>query len=245
MPNDAGKACLHCGQILDGAYCRVCGQSAEVERYSAKAFAREVYHAIRKFDITTTAVTVLELLIRPGAFVRDYLAGKRVGFANPVKFFFYSFIAEILVRTTINQLAGPNFVPDTQMTSTWVQMFDFAATVFWGVLWRLFFPSSGLNAAECAVSALFFQGQTTFLAVSLLLLTIPLRYFVPVTVAYLDLIDLIVTTTYSYFFAVSLFRDSIFRTVVKQTILLILFFTALFAGIVGLMLIGFWPGHLN
>ena len=232
------KPCLNCGDKLTGDFCRVCGQSADTERYTATAVAHETYHALRKFDLTTTAITIWELARRPGTFVREYLEGKRVGFTNPVRFFFFAFVAEILLRTAINHLAGPNFVQDTNVSSTWVQIFDFVATVFWGVLWRVFYPKSGLNASECAVAGLYFQGETGFLALVLLVATIPFRYLAPASVSYLHMSDLMITFVYSYIFAFSLFGESFIKTVIKQSIILVLFFLLLIGVVVSIKLTG-------
>lgn len=232
------KSCLNCGDKLTGDFCHVCGQSADTERYSTTHFAREAYQVIRKIEFSTPGVTLWQLVRRPGAFVRDYLAGKRVGFAGPARFFFFAFIAEILLRTTINQAAGPDFVHDTNLSSTWVQLSDFVATIFWGVLWRLFYPKSGLNVAECAVAGLYFQGATGFLGLIVLLVTIPIRYLAPASAVYFDVSDLLVMIVYSFVFAYSLFGESIVKTFIKQTILLFLFFTLLILVLVGIKSLG-------
>ena len=73
------RSCLNCGNLFTGAYCNVCGQSADVEPYSYKSLLREFNHQIRKIDIVATFATSRDLFKRPGEFIRNYLAGNASG----------------------------------------------------------------------------------------------------------------------------------------------------------------------
>ncbi|HRO43891.1 MAG TPA: DUF3667 domain-containing protein [Flavipsychrobacter sp.] len=82
MDTHVATNCLNCGEILQGKYCHSCGQKAITHKLSAKHFlAHEVVHGIWHLD-KGILFTLRGLLTKPGHFVHNYIAGKRVGHFN-------------------------------------------------------------------------------------------------------------------------------------------------------------------
>ncbi|MBK7934822.1 MAG: DUF3667 domain-containing protein [Acidobacteria bacterium] len=155
QPEVSSRICCNCDEPLIGEYCYVCGQPSVVERYTPKNLFFEIYNNARKIDISKTFATSIELARRPGEFVHAYLAGQRVGYINPVKFYFYAMIANALIREML-QIATADPIFASPLTgNTAFQIFGLLATVFWGVLWKLFYRGTELNWVEFAVCDLF------------------------------------------------------------------------------------------
>jgi len=225
--------CLNCGNLSPGNYCNLCGQAADVERYSFGSFVREIYHNVRKVDITTTFVTSIELLKHPGYFLHDYLEGKRVGFIGPIKFFFYSLVADILVRQFLQWLTGdPSFAADT-ISDNRMQVVGLVSTILWGVFWRLFYWRSELTLAELAVCALFYEAQTNLLSTTTMILLAPFRANIPPTGGGVVLVELLIMVSYGFYFARQLFKESWWKIIIKQTVLLTLYLMLLTLALFG------------
>jgi uncharacterized protein DUF3667 len=86
-PAPAAEArCLNCGAELAGAYCSRCGQAAGVERLRFPRLARELAHGLLSLDVAVLR-TLRALAARPGTFIREYLLGRRVGYAGPLAYY--------------------------------------------------------------------------------------------------------------------------------------------------------------
>ncbi len=71
--------CLNCEAALVGSYCHDCGQSAHTHRMSFKHFLlHDFVHGIWHLDKGFPA-TFKKAFVNPGKEIRNYLAGKRVG----------------------------------------------------------------------------------------------------------------------------------------------------------------------
>jgi hypothetical protein len=228
---------LNCGNLFTGAYCNVCGQSADVEPYSYKSLLRELHRQIRKIDIATTFATSRELFLRPGQFIRGYLAGKRVGYVNPFKFFFYTLVADILVNGALRSATGDASFDAGLEANTNAQLLLLGSTVFWGVLWKVFYRESGLHPAEFAVCAIFFVAETSLIQTAVLILSLPTRRFYPSTLRALPYIDLLVSSVYGVHLTRQVFQESWLKTLLKQAVLMLVFILLL----VGLLLVTFSP----
>lgn len=80
--------CLNCNSTLEpGAkFCRECGQSSNVHRFTMANFFHEGFHA---FTHTDKGIFHLlkALATRPGTTAREYITGKRKKYFNPFTFF--------------------------------------------------------------------------------------------------------------------------------------------------------------
>lgn len=215
--------CLNCGHESAGDFCNMCGQAADVERYTFSSFLRELYNNIRKIDITATLATAIALLRRPGDFVKEYLAGKRVGYINPIKFYFYAMIADVLVRGLLLWLTGDQAFASPLTGITMYQIEGLLTTIFWGLLWKVFYRSSKFNVIEFAVCAIYFEAETNLVATTLMFITAPLRNTMPYIPTVLTSVDLLLTAAYGVYFARQIFQEPWPKTIIKQTLLMILF----------------------
>jgi hypothetical protein len=78
--------CLNCGAELRGAYCSECGQRARTARVTFPRLLRDFVDHVASVD-SKLVRTFRALVRRPGAFVRDFLLGKRAGFARPLPYY--------------------------------------------------------------------------------------------------------------------------------------------------------------
>ncbi|SFO58132.1 Protein of unknown function [Chitinophaga sp. YR627] len=81
--------CLNCGTDVPGRYCTNCGQENiiphETFGHLVKEFAADIVH----YDSKTT-LTFKYLFTRPGHITKEYTAGKRVKFVQPIKLYIFS-----------------------------------------------------------------------------------------------------------------------------------------------------------
>lgn len=235
LPDPVGDPCLNCGTELVGNYCHSCGQSASVKRYAPGNFAKETYQSLRSVDMTTSIWTGWKLIVEPGNFIRNYLAGQRVGFINPVKFFFYTFLIEVSAQTILNPIFNQGAAAATA-TSRTMQIVDLVSLIFWGLLWRVFYRKSGFNIAESAAAAIYYQSAINFFETILLFAVVPIRFLFGDVQYVLGAIEILPSLIYAYYFVYKLFQESLWLTIIKQTILTMLFFiviifVALLAGL--------------
>lgn len=77
--------CKNCSAEFQGKYCPECGQKATVKRFSTKIVFNELIDKIIPLD-KGVLFTARHLLTRPGAMLREYLAGKRALYTKPLQF---------------------------------------------------------------------------------------------------------------------------------------------------------------
>lgn len=92
QPLRKDKHCLNCGTEVPERYCTHCGQENAVphETFSHlfKHFVADIFHYDSQF-----LITLKSLLFRPGFLSREYMAGRRVRYVNPIKLYvFVSFV---------------------------------------------------------------------------------------------------------------------------------------------------------
>lgn len=85
---EAHGACLNCGTLLDGRFCRECGQPAHVHRTLGHVF-EEFLHGLLHLD-TKAWRTLPMLLFRPGRLTYDYVHGKRARYIAPFALFLFT-----------------------------------------------------------------------------------------------------------------------------------------------------------
>lgn len=222
--SDVVLKCLNCEADLAGSFCHECGQSNTTQRYSIKRIGTEIYEQFRKIDALTTLRTFWQLTTKPGEFITSYLGGKRVGFLAPIKYFFYSFVVQVLVGGWLQWLINDRSLFETGHIDFRYEIAIFISTGFWGILWWLFYRGSELNVVENMVAALFFVGQCNFLALIFELITLPLvrAEFLSKDVA--GILELSIHLAFSFYFARNLFRERYLLLIPKQFALSILYF---------------------
>ncbi|GAA0552676.1 uncharacterized protein DUF3667 [Chitinophaga japonensis] len=96
------KHCLNCGTEVPERYCTHCGQENAVTHESfghlVKHFVGDVLHYDSQF-----LTTLKYLLFRPGRLTKEYIAGRRAAYVNPIKLYiFISFIFFLLLAMIPN-----------------------------------------------------------------------------------------------------------------------------------------------
>lgn len=92
QPLRKDKHCLNCGTEVPERYCTHCGQENTVPHetfgHLFSHFVADIFH----YD-SQLLVTLKSLFFRPGFLSREYMAGKRVRYVNPIKLYvFVSFV---------------------------------------------------------------------------------------------------------------------------------------------------------
>jgi hypothetical protein len=88
-PERKEKNCLSCGTQVQGRFCHVCGQENIVTKQSFWALARHFVYDIFHFD-GKFFDTLKHLLFYPGRVPKEYIAGKRVHFLDPIRMYLFT-----------------------------------------------------------------------------------------------------------------------------------------------------------
>ena len=94
------KNCLNCNAQLQGKYCHICGQEniepKETVWHLVSHFFQDITHFDGKFFST------LKLLIfRPGFLSKEYVAGRRASYLNPIRMYVFTSDFFFLIFFTI------------------------------------------------------------------------------------------------------------------------------------------------
>jgi len=77
--------CKNCNQVIDGQFCKYCGQSTKVDRINLPNFLSELSTSV--FQVNKGFFYSLkELFVRPGHSIREYLSGKRKKHFKPITY---------------------------------------------------------------------------------------------------------------------------------------------------------------
>ncbi|MBB4634825.1 DUF3667 domain-containing protein [Longimicrobium terrae] len=79
-------ACENCGAALAGRFCHECGQAAEPPSSTVAGVLRALAADLTSVD-SRVARSVIRLLVRPGELTAEYLAGRRVRYAQPLQLY--------------------------------------------------------------------------------------------------------------------------------------------------------------
>jgi len=86
------KTCLNCGTIVGERYCTHCGQENTEPKESVGHLIGHFFADITHFD-SQIFTTLKDLVLRPGFLTREYAAGRRMKYLNPIRM--YIFISAI------------------------------------------------------------------------------------------------------------------------------------------------------
>lgn len=83
------KVCLNCSAELPGRFCHKCGQENREPRFTVWGLVTHFFYDITHFDGKFFSTTGL-LLSRPGLLPREYIAGRRSRFLDPIRMYIFS-----------------------------------------------------------------------------------------------------------------------------------------------------------
>ena len=86
------EKCLNCGVVLTDRFCSHCGQDSKEFKRSVWSIAVQFFETFTDFDNKLIS-SLKPLIIKPGFLTREYLAGKRKTYLNPIQMYaFFSFL---------------------------------------------------------------------------------------------------------------------------------------------------------
>jgi hypothetical protein len=157
--------CASCGAHLIGDYCHACGQRRAAGRITVGAFIGDVARRVFRFD-RAFALTFWRMLCAPGGLVRDYLAGRRQGYLDPIQYFISSVFVQFCVAATTREFAP---LLNRLSAINWLESLTGVVAVkiliiFWmGTLWRLLFRPIRYTLGEIYVFATYAFATTGLL----------------------------------------------------------------------------------
>jgi hypothetical protein len=95
----APEACANCDAPRMGEYCHACGQHFLDGRLTIRRLVRDFI--VRKLGLEGGLLrTIVDLTIRPGRMIRDYVNGRRQRYTNPVAYLLLTASAYVLLSRT-------------------------------------------------------------------------------------------------------------------------------------------------
>lgn len=82
------KTCLNCGRIVEERFCTHCGQENLEPKESVGHLIGHFFEDLTHFD-GKFFVSVKDLIIRPGFLTREYVAGRRMTYLNPIRMYIF------------------------------------------------------------------------------------------------------------------------------------------------------------
>jgi Protein of unknown function (DUF3667) len=83
------KSCLNCNAAINGRYCSTCGQENLEPQESVWHLFTHFFNDITHFDGKFFS-SVKYIMTRPGFLTSEYIAGRRMSYLNPVRFYVFT-----------------------------------------------------------------------------------------------------------------------------------------------------------
>ena len=93
------KSCLNCNAEVYDRFCGVCGQENIEPQESVFHLFKHFFEDITHFD-GKFFTSVKYLLTKPGHLTREYEAGRRLSYLNPVRFYIFTSFLFFLIMFT-------------------------------------------------------------------------------------------------------------------------------------------------
>src|SRR5438477_480205 len=184
------EKCLNCGAELTGKYCSNCGQERIAGRMEVKHIFKDVTHGIFHWE-SSIFNTFKELIVRPGKFLRNYIAGTRKPYVKPFSYFIFIQTVYVIIFHWLSDkyfafvnatMTTSGEVTETMVTkihelqhfvTSNINYLNFLLPVIAAFYIKLFFKKkTEINYAESIVIALYINGTILFFAILLMPLTL-------------------------------------------------------------------------
>jgi hypothetical protein len=85
---DETAACPNCGELVRGKYCASCGQKRiDKHEFAVRHFFGHFLHEITHLDSNKIIRTFTALVAKPGFLTKEYLAGRKGQYINPIRIY--------------------------------------------------------------------------------------------------------------------------------------------------------------
>ncbi len=92
-------ACRNCGAAVDTPFCGFCGQSTTARRLTVRGLLSDAIED--QLSVNGSAIRSFLVLARPGFLTQEYLAGRVVRYAAPIRLFLLSLTAWVLATSWV------------------------------------------------------------------------------------------------------------------------------------------------
>src|SRR5690349_14020826 len=91
--------CKNCGVAFQGKFCPNCAQRSDTHRFTLKHLFHESLHALTHTD-KGMLLLIKEMFLKPGKVAREFVAGKRKTYFNPITFLLITTALSIFLSKT-------------------------------------------------------------------------------------------------------------------------------------------------
>lgn len=173
--------CQNCGNEFQGNYCNNCGQTADTHRFSLKHIFHEAVHTFTHADKGLLKL-IPDLFTKPGETVRNYIAGQRKRYFNPIQFLIimtaiaafatiqFHVMESVISTTTVNLHGRALFFSQfNTFIYKYINIIMFLSVPLFALFTRIFFWKSGYNYAENLIMNTFYAGQRSVMYVVIII----------------------------------------------------------------------------
>jgi hypothetical protein len=242
---DPKNACPNCGGFLTGKYCGDCGQKRiDHHEFALHHFAGHLIHEITHLDSNKILKTFSHLIGKPGLLAREYLAGRKGKYINPIRVYLtVSAVYFLFAWGALSSAGGggveataarPNFIelarqkgvdPSVLAVKThekagkYSAFLRFASVLVSGLFLTLLYFRSGRYYVEHLIFSLYFY-SFDFLAKCVVAVFYLMSDYTG-TYLYVGARSLyyVVTFVYLFFALLRVYSESVSRTLIKTGIL--------------------------
>ncbi len=98
-PEPTTRTCRNCGAPAATPFCGYCGQSTAAQRLTVRALLSDALED--QLSVNGSAIRSFVVLARPGFLTREYLDGRVVRYAAPIRLILLSLTAWLLATTWV------------------------------------------------------------------------------------------------------------------------------------------------
>lgn len=123
--------CANCGASLSGRYCGACGQRADTAAHSLGHFLWEAIEALTHAD-SRVWCTLQPLLRRPGFLTREFFAGRRARYVQPLRLYLILSVVFFLLSSLLSGVSARHVHAKDQRSVTTEDCANLHTDMPWG-----------------------------------------------------------------------------------------------------------------